>query len=135
MSNRTYICVECRSARRAPAAWGQETPLRCSSCGGPLWEFSAKWRIAPKSDDRAWQEMRAFVQREQPVRAGQNQKKGSELLARIDRKAALLSAQNPSLRRDATLKRLLRERADVLRRHFPADSPLAQPPSLPSDPP
>ena len=77
MSNRTYICVECRTSKRAEAAGGLETPLRCSSCGGGLWELSHKWRIPKKTDDKAWHELKAIVTDAKPVRKERVQKERS----------------------------------------------------------
>jgi hypothetical protein len=68
MSNRTYICVECRSARRAGAAYGLVTPLRCAGCGASLWELSHKWRIPRKSDIEGWDELKRIVNKEEPAR-------------------------------------------------------------------
>ena len=119
MSNRTYICVECRTSKRAEAAGGLETPLRCSCCGGSLWELSHKWRIPKKVDDRAWLELRKIVADSKPVRKEQVQKRGSDFLRRIDWQIGVVSAQKDSQRRQSTLKKLQRERADVLLRYFP----------------
>lgn len=123
MSNRTYICLDCRTARRAEAAGWAATNLRCASCGQSLWELSSRWRIARKSDDQAWNELREIVNREAPLRQQWVKKTGNARLETIERRQRGLEKQGPSRRRDAGLKRLAKERTEVLSRYFPGAGP------------
>ena len=111
MSNRTYICTRCRSARRAEAAGGLQTELRCASCGGPLWELGPRWHIPRKTDAKGWAE------RNRPARESFLQRRGLDLLGKIDREIAAFSARKPSSQREAILKDLQHERNEALRNY------------------
>lgn len=118
MSNRTYICVECRTARRAEAAGGLKTRIRCSSCGGALWELSHKWRIPKKTDKKAWEELAEIVSQSRPTRDAFIKRRGEDKLAEIDRQVEAFTARKPSKQRADILKDLAHERAQVLRMYF-----------------
>lgn len=106
MSNRTYICTACRSAKRAEAAGGLKTDLRCSSCGGVLWELSHRWRIPKKTDNRGWAELAEIVAESGPAREAFITRRGKDKLAKIDRQIEAFSARKPSEQREAILKEL-----------------------------
>ena len=114
MSNRTYICVECRTAKRAEAAGGLKTDLRCSSCGGPLWELSHRWRIPKKADKKGWEELAEIVAQSRPARDAFIKARGKSKLAEIDRQIEAFSARKPSEQREKILKDLAHERSQVL---------------------
>jgi hypothetical protein len=99
-------------------AGGLDTTLRCSKCGGKLWELSHKWRIPKQSDDKAWRELIALVQVAQPLRRAHTQKRGKELLGQIDWQIEVISNRKPSQAKEAGLKKLRRERADVVAKYF-----------------
>ena len=61
MSNRNYICFECRTAKRADAAYGLKTDYRCSSCQGELCELPWRWRIPKKTDDTGWKKLKKMM--------------------------------------------------------------------------
>lgn len=117
MSNRTYICTQCRTARRAEAAGWLKTDLRCASCTGPLWELSHRWRIPRKADTKGWAELAEIVASSAPARESFIKRRDKELLSKLDRKMAAFSARKPSSRRDAILKDLQHERDEVLRKY------------------
>jgi hypothetical protein len=96
MSSRTYICVPCRWSRRAAAAYGLNTNLRCPNCAGPLWELSWRWRIPRKSDDKAWKELEAKVAREAAEWFSKRERLGQTKLAKIDRRIAALKGRTDS---------------------------------------
>jgi hypothetical protein len=118
MSNRTYICTGCRTAKRAVASGCVENPMRCSACGGPLWELSQKCEIPRKSDAKGWLALTDAVLREQPIREALHLKHGTSLLKELDRRIGNLEKQKPSEQRDRKLKKLQRDRREVLRRNF-----------------
>ena len=118
MSNRTYICVECRTAKRAEATGGLKTDLRCSSCGGSLWELSHRWRIPKKTDKKGWEELAGIVAQSRPARDAFIKRRGESKLAEIDRKIESFSARKPSEQREKILKDLSHERSQVLRQYL-----------------
>jgi len=61
MSKRTYICLECRTTKRAEAAYGLDTDFRCSQCQRSLFELPWQWRIPKKTDDAGWKKLRKVV--------------------------------------------------------------------------
>lgn len=124
MSNRTYICTQCRTARRAEAAGWLKTELRCASCTGPLWELSHRWRIPRKTDAKGWAELAEIVASSGPAREAFIKRRGEELLAKIDREIAAFSARKSSGQREAILKDLQHKRDEVLRKYSLGGVPL-----------
>lgn len=61
MSNRTFVCLECKTSRRAPAVYGKPHRLRCSVCSSGLTELPWERRIPTKKDDEGWQELRVYL--------------------------------------------------------------------------
>lgn len=61
MSNRTYVCLDCRTAMRAESAYGLKTDFRCRLCQGELFEVSHRWRIPKQNDDKEWDVLRQKV--------------------------------------------------------------------------
>ena len=123
MSNRTYICADCRTARRAEAAGGFATSLRCSTCQGPLWELSHKWRIPKKSDINAWAELKEAVETSRPYRDAFIRRRGEDALKKVDRQIEAFSKRKPSSQREEILHDLRKERANILKRYFGEDDP------------
>ena len=94
-----------------------KTDLRCAACGGPLWELSHRWRIPKKDDKVAWAELAETVARSKPAREAFITRQGNTLLSKIDRQIEAFSARRPSAQREAILKDLAKERADLVRRY------------------
>ncbi|MCW1884965.1 hypothetical protein OKA04_09525 [Luteolibacter flavescens] len=117
MSNRTYICTICRIARRAPAAYGLVTGLRCRECSGPLWELSRKWRIPKLADAKGWAELHGMVERSRPQREIENRHRGERLIEEIERKLHLYSLRKPTAHRDSQMRKLVRQR-DLVQRSY-----------------
>ncbi|WP_395746657.1 hypothetical protein [Prosthecobacter sp.] len=117
MSQRTYICLPCRSTRRAEAAGGLKTPLRCASCAGPLWELSPETCVPRKSDSKAWKKLAAAVSRCAPARQSLLRRRGLALLRKIDQETQAFSARDPSAQREAILKDLKHEREMLLQKY------------------
>jgi hypothetical protein len=119
MANRTYICVDCRIAKRAEAAGGLATPLRCHACGSPLIELSATRETPKKTDDKAWQHLKEVVPAEHAFRKYRTEKRmtkiGADRLTEIDWQIGIISAQEPSERRDQGLAKLAQEREQALK--------------------
>ena len=129
MSNRAYICTACRTAKRAEAAGGLKTDLRCSSCGGTLWELSHRWRIPKKTDKKGWAELAEIVAQSGPAREAFIIRRGRDKLAKIDRQIEGFSARKPSDQREAILKELSHERRQILKKYFDGGIDLEPPPS------
>src|SRR5690349_2942352 len=62
MSNRTYVCLECRRSRRAPASDGIGLTLHCADCHQALIKLPVEVRIPTRTDGTGWKELRAFLQ-------------------------------------------------------------------------
>ena len=106
MSNRTYICIPCRASRRAEAAYGLTTDLRCSQCGGRLWELEWRWRIPRKQDDKGWADLEAKVARDSGEWLPRRQKMGEEKITEIDRQIQTVQMQKASPTREFRLSKL-----------------------------
>src|SRR5687768_15029653 len=113
MSNRTYVCCSCRTARRASAAYGLKTALRCSNCRGPLWELDRRWRIPKKHEADAWAGLEANVMREEARWSRSLRIIGEKKGADLDRKIEATRNSKDSARKAATLNRLARERKKI----------------------
>ena len=114
MSNRTYICIDCCTARRGEAAYGKAPTFKCSECGKPLWELSHKWRIPKKSDRKEWRQLKRIVEEQMPVRAERRRQRLDDLLGKIDWQLEVTDNQKPSERRTQQLKRLKAERTEAI---------------------
>ena len=113
MSNRTYVCCSCRTARRATAAYGLKTALRCSKCRGPLWELDRRWRIPKKHDVDAWADLEMNVLRDEARWSRSLRIIGERKAADLDRKLTAAQNSKDSKRKVTTLSRLTRERKKV----------------------
>ena len=122
MSNRTYICTACRTARRAEAWHGMPSPLRCPLCRGSLWELSRKWRIPAKTNDKGWRELERIVAEQTPLRAAALRERGHRLLRQLDDKLGKLKTQNSKGRNDARIAALQSQRDKVLATYFAPES-------------
>jgi len=88
MSNRNYVCFECRTSKRADATYGLNTGYRCSQCQGKLHELPWRWRIPKRTDDTEWNKLRKmYAELENswlPRKASEGLKKLAEIDAKID---------------------------------------------------
>ena len=123
MSNRTYICISCRAARRAEAAYGLKTDLRCSQCGGRLWELEWRWRIPRKQDDKGWRELETKVARDCATWLPRRQQMGEEKIAEIDRQIQTVLMQKASPIRERRLRLLQSKRRATARKFTEPDGP------------
>ena len=57
MSNRDWVCFDCRIAVRRVAGIKGEVP--CSGCGKPFWCFGYKITVPPKSKIKEWAALKA----------------------------------------------------------------------------
>ena len=118
MSNRTYICTECRTTRRGSYGAWLPTVFRCRNCSGPLWELSARWRIPKSTDVKGWNELLEMVARQRPCREKILRCQGQHHLREIDRRVAHYSVRKPSKKRDDALEDLEKQRTRVMRCYF-----------------
>lgn len=71
MSNRTYICVACRTTARRQARYGvNAVSVRCPECQTEMWSLCWRWRIPRKTDDFGWRELAEKVSSDSQARAG-----------------------------------------------------------------
>ena len=114
MSKRSYVCVACRTTRRAEATGGRRTELRCSSCSGPLWELEWRWRIPPRRDEKGWKELGEKIARDSAEWLPRREKLGRELVEELDRRIANITRQKDSAVKIARLKKLHHERQQAI---------------------
>ena len=117
MSARAYICLPCRWSRRAEAAYGLNTNLRCPTCGGSLWELEWRWRIPRKTNDKGWQELAAKVSSDAAVLIPQRRCLGAAKVAKLEAQIASTGKQRDSAAKTTTLKKLRNERTQTLTRY------------------
>jgi hypothetical protein len=85
MSNRTYVCLDCRIARRAEAALGLITDLRCASCSKPLDELGWTRRIPKKDDTKGWRDLRAHLAAEKAQWEPRRTELGMQRVRKLER--------------------------------------------------
>ena len=85
MSNRTYVCIDCRTSSRAASACGLKTDYRCRLCSGELFEVSHRWRIPKRDDNKGWAELRQIVVTDQECYRAHHRRHALSELAQIDR--------------------------------------------------
>ena len=113
MSSRSYVCTRCRTSRRAPAAYGRNTDVRCRVCGGPLSELEWRWRIPRKSDEKGWHELSAKVAVDAKRWWPRKVRIGLAKLDKLDRMIATTSRQKESAKKTKKLRVLKNERKRV----------------------
>jgi len=118
MSSRTYICLTCRWARRAEAAYGLKTGLRCRVCHESLWELDSCWRIPSKTDDNGWKDLSAKVARDADVFIPRRHRMGITRIANLDQQITALQNRPETERNTARLKKLHRERRETIKRYI-----------------
>jgi hypothetical protein len=117
MSSRTYICPDCRWARRAEAAYWLNHNLRCPTCRGSLWELDKRWRIPRKSDAFGWKELAAKIARDADVIMAWRQRAGAAMLGKLDRQIAMAEKQRDSRKKVVRLRMLQKRRAETVYRY------------------
>jgi len=117
MSNRTYICLDCRTAKRAIAAYWRKTDFRCPQCQKPLAELPWRRRIPKKDDDRGWKELERIVFQMQRDILPRLHAMGTVEVEKIDRKIASLKMQRDSTRQKQRL-RFLRFRRRQIQKEY-----------------
>lgn len=118
MSARTYICVPCRWARRAEAAFGLHTDLRCPTCQGGLWELSRRWRIPRKANDKEWKALGEKVVIDAANWLPQRRAIGTARLAKVDEQIAKFERYRDSPAKSLNLKKLRAERESIAGHYF-----------------
>ena len=113
MSKRTYICLDCRTAKRAEAAYGRNTDFRCSQCQGPVFELPWRWRIPKKTDDAGWKELRNFVSEIERDWLPRRNARGKALLAKLDAQIEATSRRKDSQTKESKLKYLRWKRREI----------------------
>lgn len=117
MSARTYLCTPCRWSRRAEAAYGLNTSLRCPTCGGSLWELEWRWRIPRKNDDKGWKELDAKVAVESAEWIPKRRAAGVAKMAKLEGQIATIERLPDSAKKTARLKRLRNQHSQVSNRY------------------
>ncbi len=115
MSNRTYVCLECRTAKRAEAAYGMTTGFKCPQCRLALHELPWRWRIPKKSDSAGWKALRRIVSDTDRIGASHRLKAGTAFLAALDAQITLIAQRRKSAARDGRLRLLRWKRKEIER--------------------
>ena len=93
MSNRTYVCIPCRTAARAPSSFGKKTDYRCRLCQGEVYEVSHKWRIPKQNDDKQWAILHKKVVEDQNFYREYHRKNALQQLEQVDRQLETVTRQ------------------------------------------
>ena len=117
MSNRTYICIECRTSKRAEAAYGLNTNFRCSVCQNFLYELPWDWRIPKRNNEKEWQSLKEMVEdlslKWKPIK----QERFEILINRLNKKIAQVSGEKDTAKKHKKLKYLMWQKSEVERKY------------------
>ena len=113
MSNRTYICIECRTAKRADAAYGLNTKMRCSQCRKSLFELPWRWRIPGNADDSGWKALSKFVAEIDREFLPRRYAEGQRLMNKIDAQIEATLRRKDSEGKESKLKYLRWKRREI----------------------
>ncbi len=113
MSNRTYICTDCRYSKRADASYGLNHDLRCPECQQPLHELEWRWRIPKKNDEKGWKELSKKVHVEKIEWSVARNKIREKKLEKIDRTISSVELHKESDRKTRKLKELNSQRTRI----------------------
>jgi DNA repair exonuclease SbcCD ATPase subunit len=106
MSNRTYICINCRTAKRAEAEYGLANDMRCSICRQELWELDHKWRIPKKDDDKEWKKLEEKVKMDKENWSKRKEQIKAQKITEINKKIQNIEKQKESESKNKKLKQL-----------------------------
>jgi hypothetical protein len=106
MSNRTYVCLDCKTARRAEAAYGLVHDLRCSLCSQSLTELPWRRRVPSKDDKKGWKELAVLLAQQEKEWLSKRNAMGKAKLEKLDK-------QISSSRSEEKKKKLLFQRRTV----------------------
>jgi hypothetical protein len=117
MSNRTYVCLDCRTAKRAEAAYGLVADYRCSSCGKPLSELGWRRRIPRKTDGKGWKELQAYLHEIDNSWGPYRTRIGMYKLNKINRIISSTQAQRSAKDKEKKIKKLKFKRQTTAKKH------------------
>jgi len=117
MSNRTYICVECRTSKRAEAAYGLNTNFRCSICQKSLYELPWDWRIPKRKNEKEWQSLKEMVEdlslKWEPIKKVSFE----TLMKRLTKKIEKVSREKDTPEKQKKLKYLMWQKSEIERKY------------------
>ena len=118
MVHRSYICTNCRTTKRAKPSYGLNTPLRCSGCGGELFELSNAHCVPKKGDDRAWKKLAQDVAKWRLANQRINYRHSLDKLEKLEREKEVVQAQPPSSGKDSTLESIEKQMKFVKKKYL-----------------
>jgi len=106
MSNRTYVCFECRTTERVPIA---RLTRDCRICHAPAEHVYYRFRIPTRDDDKGWRELRQRVREvNDRIKAGAV----ASLRGKVERYSRILASARP--RRQPKLRREMEAAQELL---------------------
>lgn len=103
MSNRTYVCFDCRTTERLPTS---RIAKKCRKCRKPAQHVYYKFRIPARGDAKAWADLEARVR---PM----NLEMQTRALKRLRARRARLERLVATVRSDVTRRAHLRQLRQV----------------------
>ena len=107
VGNANWVCFDCREAVRRPTYYLEAVP--CPRCGGTCQCLGTKIRIPSKSDERAWEDLRACIREGRFAAVERLERMRVHRRHRLERQIAELEKRPANEGRARTLH-LLRER-------------------------
>ncbi len=117
MSKRTYICIDCRTSKRADAEYGLNTDYRCPECKNSLIELPWQWRIPKVKDDEGWKELRGKLLKVEANWIPRRNAIAKKKLQKLDRQIEQLSHQKETETGTRKLKRLRWQRTEIVKKY------------------
>ena len=118
MSNRTYVCLECRFSKRADAAYGLETEYRCPHCHESLSELPWRWRIPKRTDNPEWKKLKQMILELEKEWIPKRKIEGDKLLRKIEKQIESILRQKDFDDKEKKLKYLRWKRREIKKRYL-----------------
>jgi tRNA G26 N,N-dimethylase Trm1 len=115
MSNRTFVCVDCRTAKRAEAAYGLSTDNRCPGCQQEMRELSQKWRIPKRGKKDEWEIIRKMLEHQDAEWPHRRKQIGQAKLEKIDKELVILSGYFKTPQVEDKIKKVEFQRKQILK--------------------
>jgi hypothetical protein len=117
MSNRTYICIKCRTTKRAEAHYGFNHGFKCPICHKNLWELEWRWRIPKKTDDKGWAELEKKVITESEEWLKRRYEMGLAEISKVEKQIEHYQKQKDTDKKEHKIKELYKKIEIIKLRH------------------
>ena len=114
MTCHTFICIPCKSTRRAEPSGTMRSIYCCPTCGEKLWDIGDRGCIPKRGDKKGWRSLSEFVKSLKII----HHRDGEDKLKKLDREIDIVTARESSEEVESLLSHLRSERKLVINRYW-----------------